>query len=573
MKSISKKILIPVTGLAIVALISSIMGMINLRNNQSASVKVTNEYFETIKTVDRLEVEFQSLQKLMYAHCSTPDEVAAKVFEKQGMDVKSKIAAEMNKEKKLIHSEEQQKIFNKVQGGLSDYIYTYNKAMELYSKHRRSDAIEMVNTDLTERGNVLDRELNQLSKICQTLINEQIQEQNKTYKIARVVNGAFVLFVLLMFVAVIYICVRRIIRPINNVNHELSQLVDDIKNGNGDLTKRIKEETNDEISALVRGINVFIETLQGNMKVIGEDAFAVEHVVTEVVGNVSEANENANDISAVMEELSATMQEVSSTITNVNEGASSVQTEVVEISNSSEDLLHYAKQMKEKADQLEKNAVNSKVETNQIADKIIGALQNAIENSKKVEKINELTGEILNISSQTNLLALNASIEAARAGEAGRGFSVVAEEIRLLADSTRDTASNIKNINEMVTDAVGDLIHNSKDMLQYINENVLPDYDNFVQAGQQYNSDATNINNTMKAFTSKTSELNTVITGMVEAIDGIAIAVEESASGVSSAAMSTSNLVLHMDHVNSKIQDNLEVSMKLKNQSGKFKTV
>lgn len=72
-------------------------------------------------------------------------------------------------------------------------------------------------------------------------------------------------------------------------------------------------------------------------------------------------------------------------------------------------------------------------------------LQASMENSKKVTRINDLSNDILEISSQTNLLALNASIEAARAGEAGKGFAVVAEEIRILADNSRETANSIQH--------------------------------------------------------------------------------------------------------------------------------
>ena len=97
------------------------------------------------------------------------------------------------------------------------------------------------------------------------------------------------------------------------------------------------------------------------------------------------------------------------------------------------------------ADSLAKSADENKRTTDEMVGNIVGTLKKAIEDSKSVERVNELTGEILNISSQTNLLALNASIEAARAGEAGKGFAVVADEIRQLADSSRDTANNIQD--------------------------------------------------------------------------------------------------------------------------------
>ena len=117
---------------------------------------------------------------------------------------------------------------------------------------------------------------------------------------------------------------------------------------------------------------------------------------------------------------------------------------------------------------------------------IIESLKSAIEESTSVRHVNELTEEILSVSSQTNLLALNASIEAARAGEAGKGFAVVADEIRKLADSTRETANNIQSINAQVTDAVEKLSDSANQLVTYIDDTIMPDYDSFVKTGEQY---------------------------------------------------------------------------------------
>ena len=110
--------------------------------------------------------------------------------------------------------------------------------------------------------------------------------------------------------------------------------------------------------------------------------------------------------------------------------------------------------MDQNADKLKNNAILNKKNTWEIVTDIIGKLQTTIQESKKVEKVSELTNDILNIASQTNLLALNASIEAARAGEAGKGFAVVADEIRQLAEDSKNTANDIQKINTGVIDAV-----------------------------------------------------------------------------------------------------------------------
>ena len=139
---------------------------------------------------------------------------------------------------------------------------------------------------------------------------------------------------------------------------------------------------------------------------------------------------------------------------NFNKKLEEVEDRTKELSEKSDGLLSYSDTMDQNADKLKNDAILNKKNTGEIVTDIIGKLQTTIQESKKVEKVSELTNDILNIADQTNLLALNASIEAARAGEAGRGFAVVASEIGKLSESSRDAAVNIQSINSTVIGTV-----------------------------------------------------------------------------------------------------------------------
>ena len=303
---------------------------------------------------------------------------------------------------------------------------------------------------------------------------------------------------------------------------------------------------------------------------ITDNSDQLDETVGEVIQMVETANDNSNDISSVMEQLSASMDAISSTLTAINANAENVGSNVSDIADESKGLLEYATEMQKRAGVLENTAVENKQNTSGVVNDIIANLKKAMEDSKSVDRVNDLTDEILSISSQTNLLALNASIEAARAGEAGRGFAVVADEIRLLADSSRETANKIQSINNMVVIAVRELIDSSDSIVRYINETILPDYDGFVDAGKQYNDDSVYVNKVVSQFSEMSAQLEMLIKSITESISGIAVSVDESANGISAAANNTNDLVREITRVNDAMNNNKEIANSLNQQAEQF---
>lgn len=406
-------------------------------------------------------------------------------------------------------------------------------------------AVTLANTDISDMSKEITGFVDQMILNSQMAMQTKVNEQRHTYSIATgnaigAAGGALV-----VNIVVFLIIMTQIVNPLKKTSAKLNQIIEDINAGQGDLTQRVEVNGKDEIGQLASGINNFIESLQGIMTRITENSNRLD----EIVGSVS------NSVA---------------TVANINSSAEVVNDNVVELASASNDLYDYATDMQKRASELEKNAVQNKQNATNMIESILSTFTKAIEDSKSIDQVNGLTGEILSISSQTNLLALNASIEAARAGEAGKGFAVVADEIRQLADSSRDTANNIQNINNMVTVAVKELIKNSNELVDYINNSVLPDYDGFVSSGQQYNEDAMHVNDVVGQFNTMSDELSGLVKSITDAIDGISTAVEESANGVSTAAMNTGELVRDINQISEEMESNSEVAGKLKEEFAIF---
>ena len=299
----------------------------------------------------------------------------------------------------------------------------------------------------------------------------------------------------------------------------------------------------------------------------------MESVVAEVLKSVRTSNDSASDLSAVTEELSAAMGEVSESANAINNNAESVNAEVSAMAERSIEINEYSKTMKEHAVAMEEAARDNMQQTSVKVNEILDVLNQAIEDSKSVDQVNSLTNDILNISSQTNLLALNASIEAARAGEAGRGFAVVASEISQLADSSRVAANHIQDINKVVTDAVHNLSGNANTLVEYMQEFILPDFEKFVEEGEQYRDNASYIESSMDDFTTRTEELKGMVAEIADSINSITGSINEGVKGLAGAADSTQTLVYDMDNISDRMDVNQRIAGDLQKETSIFKNL
>ena len=275
----------------------------------------------------------------------------------------------------------------------------------------------------------------------------------------------------------------------------------------------------------------------------------IKRMTAGITDNVQKVDENALNVSSVMQELTASMEEISSNIVTVNQNASDANNEVSELVQNLEELNNYATEMEENAGALVESAKWNKNDTIEKVTPIGEALKKAMEESKSVNQIGDLTNDILGIANQTNLLALNASIEAARAGEAGRGFAVVADEIRDLAERSKNTANHIQNINLLVTSAVGDLVKASDSLLDYVIDQVVPDYDEFLESGEKYNEDAIHVHEVVSRFHEMAATIDANLVDINNSLDGIESSAEESARGITDVTSNTEDLVKNIEEV------------------------
>lgn len=573
--SVIAKLIIPVAVLGCIAIMIAGVSLYSMTAVQKESNQISGEGVRATICMDEINLAFANTQKLTLALCAEPSKDLYEYVASQLTEYQSNVDSY---EKELLAMDhyftaDDIQLMNETFDLLTEAQGTTVELMQTAMAGDSAAAVAKANSVMTEWSDTIAVNMDTLISRNDELVKQNIQEQKDLYNQNMILSLILLAISFVAFVIVVVVIIKTVVKPLRKQTSELTEIIDEIKGGHGDLTKRVTVKSMDEIGQSSIGINHFIETLQNIMSNIISNSNVLDGVVGNVASSVAASSDNANDISAIMEELSATMEEVSATTNSVSENTTAAEGKVQKMADQTKVMSQYAQDMKKRATELEHTATENMNSTNEMIGEITTEMNQALENSKSVEKVAQLTADILSISSQTNLLALNASIEAARAGEAGKGFAVVADEIRQLADSSRETANNIQTINEQVIEAVQGLVVSSEKIVGYINENILPDYRAFVQGGQQYNDDATHIDNTMAEYAGEAQDILATMMEMTEAIEGISRAVEESANGVTDAATNIDSLVQSMSTVNGQMEENSTVAKNLKEESAAFACV
>ena len=360
-------------------------------------------------------------------------------------------------------------------------------------------------------------------------------------------------------------------RIADNISDPLAASIDHLSAvAAGDLSREIPAELSqrqDEIGTVVKALG----KMQGFMKQVHEEAEATDAMVAELEEMLHGLNNDTQDMSAVTEEMSAGMEETAASASSVQHLSEGLSDGIRGASTAAADSEAYTREVAQRAADLQTSMEQSSASTRQVYGSTKASVAEAIESSKVVDQIGQLTVEISEIAEQTNLLALNASIEAARAGEQGRGFAVVAGEVGKLAEQSRGTAEKIKGLTGQVTGAVQALSDGTYKLLSFIDENVRSDYDLMDKTAVQYKEDAEYFRKTAEATTSRSQHLLDAVSEMNAAMDGIRNATHEGAEGNTRIAEKVVGMAAEYENILAKIQSFKEGTARLKNLVAAFK--
>ena len=374
----------------------------------------------------------------------------------------------------------------------------------IYTMRMNGDRLEFIVDADTEEGAAIGEEYEIYDEIAEAFDGNATVDSEMTSDewgdfysaFAPVYNSSGELAGLVIAAALSLIISGVLSRNVSVIAEKMSELA----KKEGDLTQKINVRSTDEVGNIADSLNIFLENLReiiqnisASEKKLLSNSEHVNNIVTSSANEVSKVN-------ATMNAMEGRVLEMSDMVHKIAENAQSNKEMMSSVIHETKSQAEYIGEVGQKAEKLEEDAVSARECMQNTIVRIGKTLEDKIEESKEVERIQQLTNQILNVADQTNLLALNASIEAARAGESGKGFAVVANEISSLAEESSKTAGEIQKINTFIVDIVDKLAESSFELLNYVKTNVISDYDVLVHTGEEYASDAHNFKNQMEKF-------------------------------------------------------------------------
>ena len=400
------------------------------------------------------------------------------------------------------------------------------------------------------------------------LMQAPVDEVNKTT--TKVIYLAIFIGVIICVVAIIIAIVigEKISKPIKKIAKDLDLMKD------GDFTgqnyKKYLKYKN-EIGRLAKAIDSVETSMQNTVSSVNASGAEVIDSAAQLEGVIGNLVDQVSNISAISEELAASMEETAATAESLSASSDNIMKHVINMNEKNNEGMESVIGIRERANLLKEEASSSYEYTEEITRETELKLKAAIEKSKEVSVIEELTNSILTIADQTTLLSLNASIEAARAGESGKGFAVVADEIRKLAESCEETAIQIQEITVNVTDSVDNLCNSAMEVLDFIEHHVSEINNKLIDTSERYNNDAQNMGDILEELNNVSEHISDEITVIMKAFSDLKDATYEGAKGTTEVATNAEQVSINTGYVREQAEKLKDVSENLKETMEQFK--
>lgn len=563
--TIKSKLIVTFSSLILAVIITNGTSLINLLKVEDNTKEITEEWLNRIEDARVISSLINELRILEFQHIATSTSEMDDL-EKRMDEINNKVSEYLKIYQDSAYSQEDKLILKKLRSKWDEYLGVHEQLISVSKNLRKDDALDLMSND----GKKL---FDEISSNCLEIIEfNTTHARIKSTEVEHLFNTSLLLSIIITSL-LITICLlsaiilsRNIVSSIVSLKNRLQKLV----NQGGDLTQKINIKSTDEIGELAFNINRFIENIHGIVVKVDESSNHVKSASENVIYNLMYLNDDIESTSVTVDTLSEVMISTAKDAEEVRHTSVQLEKAIDSVAYKTQEGANQARSINNRAALLKDNVLSSKKNALEVYRESKQQLDDAISQSESVYKISDLSESILQISAQTNLLALNAAIEAARAGNAGKGFAVVSDEIRKLAEDSKDKVSEIQIVTKEVIGLVSNLVARSKALIKFIDNSVISDYDNFISVADQYSEDASYVDNLVTEISAVAEELSASTQEIIKSISDTSYTIIEGAEGTKSIAQKISGIVMQVENVKCEMDTNLENVEQLNESISKF---